>query len=145
MVKKILCTTYANKNSTTLRTHSLTLLLLTSRSFKFPAVFVHGARVMNCSFPSTIAMLDRTIDRHSSVAFVVIRNSEGWQQTGQHWMISTGNKQQGLKTNMADKTRCERLSKPSFRDVFLAWHLPIRHTHETKRLKKPTFYRIQWF
>ena len=74
---------------------------------------------MNCYFPSTIATLDRTIDRHSPIAFVVIRT------------ISTGNKQQGLKTNMADKTRYDGLSKRSLRDVFLAWRVPYG-TH-TKR------------
>lgn len=60
----------ANKNTTTLRTHSLTLLLSTSSSFKFPALFARGARVMNCYFPSTIATLDRTFDRHSSIAYL---------------------------------------------------------------------------
>ena len=115
-----------------LRIHSLTLLLLSSSSFKLPTLFSRGARVVNCYFPSTIATLDRTIDRHSPIAFVVIRT------------ISTGNKQQGLKTNMADKTRCDGLSKRSLRDVFLAWHVPYGTHTKRKDWKNPPFI-VLWF
>ena len=92
--------------------------------------------MMNCYFTSTIATLDRTIDRHFPIAFVVIQNSDGWEQTDQHSTSSIGNKQQGLKTNMADKTRCDGPSKPSFRDVVLAWLDPHgTHTRNEKTEK----------
>ena len=105
--------------------------------------FIHS------SFPreeraSTLVILDHlaTLNRYFTITFVMVRIVCWGQKRPIKGPISTGNKLQEKKTNMADKARKNVAYKILFRNVFSA-RIPSRGLHTTEKdFQKTTFFTL---